>query len=112
MLVDILCSVLSGTHTVPEMDKELSARGKSSHFFGALNIASFMPVDEFKVRMDAMIKAHHDLPKAEGVDRIYLAGEVEMEKENSRRSGGIPLHPAVIESLEALAQELDIEYNL
>ena len=112
VLVDILCSVLSGTETVPEMDKELSARGRSSHFFGALNIASFMPVDEFKSRMDAMIKAHHDLPKVEGVDRICLAGEVEKETENKRRREGIPLHPAVIKSLQELAGELDIEYNL
>ena len=112
VLVDILCSVLSGTETVPEMDKELSARGRSSHFFGALNIVSFMPVDEFKSRMDAMIKAHHDLPKAEGVDRIYLAGEVEHETENYRRSEGIPIHPTVIKSLQELAGELNIEYDL
>jgi L-2-hydroxycarboxylate dehydrogenase (NAD+) len=112
LLVDILCSVLSGTETVPEMDKELSARGKSSHFFGALNIAGFMPVDEFKSRMDTMIKTHHDLPRARGIDRIRLAGEVEKETENRRRTEGIPLHPTVIESLRGLAEELDIEYNL
>jgi len=112
VLVDILCSVLSGTETVPEMDKELSARGRSSHFFGALNIATFMPVDEFKSRMDAMIQAHHDLPRAEGVERICLAGEVEKETEDRRHTGGIPLHPAVIKSLQELAEELDIEYNL
>jgi len=112
VLVDILCSVLSGTPTVPEMDNELGAGVRSSHFFGALDIGSFMPLDEFKQRMDAMIKAHHDLPKAAGVERIRLAGETGRETEQKRRREGIPLHPSVVESLRGLADELDIECDL
>jgi L-2-hydroxycarboxylate dehydrogenase (NAD+) len=112
VLVDILCSVLSGDLSVPEMDKVASARGRSSHFFGAINIASFMPVPRFKERMDAMIRAHHNLPKAPGVDKIRLAGEIEWETETERRKNGIPLHDSVFSSLEALAGELGIEFNL
>ena len=82
-----------------------------AHFFGALRIDGFMPADEFKKGMDAMIKAHHELPKAPGVDRIYLSGEIEQEIEEQRRQG-IPLHPSVVASLQELAKELDIEYNL
>jgi L-2-hydroxycarboxylate dehydrogenase (NAD+) len=112
VLVDILCSVLSGDLSVPEMDRVASARGQSSHFFGAINIASFMPVPHFKERMDAMIRAHHNLPKAPGVEKIRLAGEIEWETEMERRQNGIPLHAAVVASLEAMARELDIEFNL
>lgn len=106
--VDILCSTLSGGLSVPEKE---SGPGTMNHFFGALRIDGFMPADEFKEGMDAMIKAHHELPKAPGVDRIYLAGEVEQEIERQRRQG-IPLHPSVVASLQELAKELDIEYNL
>ena len=112
VLVDILCSVLSGDLSVPEMDSETSARGRSSHFFGALNIASFMSIDDFKARMDTMIRAHHSLPKAPGVDKIRLAGEVEWETELERRENGIPLHPSVVDSLKKLAGELDIVFDL
>jgi LDH2 family malate/lactate/ureidoglycolate dehydrogenase len=112
VLVDILCSTLSGGFTVPEMNRELSARGKSSHFFGALRIENFMPVEKFKQRMDVMIKAHHNLPRAAGVDRICLAGEVERETERKRKSRGIPLHAAVVASLKELAEDLGIDYNL
>ncbi len=105
--VDILCSTLSGGLTVPEQ----GSKSGMAHFFGALRIDGFMPADEFKERMDAMIKAHHELPKAPGVDRIYLAGEVEQETERQRRQG-IPLHPSVLASLQELAKELDIECNL
>jgi len=106
--VDILCSILSGGLSVLEEESGSSTVG---HFFGALRIDGFMPADEFKERMDAMIKAHHKLPKAPGVDRIYLAGEVEQETEGQRRQG-IPLHPSVLASLQEIAKELDIEYNL
>jgi len=106
--VDILCSTLSGGLTVPEKE---GGPGTMNHFFGALRIDGFMPADEFKERMDAMIKAHHELPKAPGVDRIYLAGEVEQETEKQRRQG-IPLHPSVVASLQEAAKELNIEYDL
>lgn len=110
-VVDILCSTLSGGLSVPEKEQGPSTADKVNHFFGALRIDGFMPADEFKERMDAMIKAHHELPKAPGVDRIYLAGEVEQETERQRRQG-IPLHPSVLASLQKVAKELDIEYNL
>ena len=106
--VDILCSTLSGGLSVPEKESGPSTVG---HFFGALRIDGFMPADEFKEKMDAMIKAHHELPKAPGVDRIYLAGEVEQETERQRRQG-IPLHPSVVASLQEIAKELGIEYDL
>ena len=118
VVVDILCSTLSGGLSVPERESGSGidgflpgAEGKTSHFFGALRINGFMPADEFKKRMDAMIKAHHKLPRAPGVDRIYLAGEVEQETERQRRQG-IPLHPTVVASLQEVAKELGIEYNL
>ena len=110
-LVDILCSTLSGGPSIPEREGGPGNVGKANHFFGAIRIDGFMPADEFKERMDAMIKAHHELPKAPGVDRIYLAGEMEQDTEN-QRSKGIPLHPRVIASLKEVAQELGIEYNL
>ena len=110
-LVDILCSTLSGGPSIPEREGGPSSVGKANHFFGALRIGGFMPADEFKERMDAMIKAHHELPKAQGVEKIYLAGEMEQETEK-QRSKGIPLHPDVISSLKQVAAELGIEYNL
>jgi len=109
--VDILCSTLSRGLTVPEMESGPSVEGKANHFFGALRIDSFMPTDEFKKRMDDMIKAHHNLPKAPGVDKIYLSGELEHAIENKRKDG-IPLHPKVISTLKQLSEELDVEYNL
>jgi len=49
------------------------------------------------------------LPKAQGVDRITLAGEPEWEIEMKRRKEGIPLNPTVVENLKMLAKDLNID---
>ena len=109
MLVDILCSTLSGGLTSPEVPE--GERSQPTHFFGAWKIDGFMPVDEFKKRMDSMAAAYHALPTVPGVDAITLPGEME-RKTQIERSNGIPLHPSVVESLVQLAKDLDIEYDL
>ena len=110
--VDILCSILSGSVASPQMLSELKSLGRGNHFFGALRIDSFMPADEFRRAMDGMVRVYRDLPKAAGVDRIYLAGEIEQEIEKQRRINGIPLDPTIVASLQELAKELGIEYDL
>jgi len=110
--VDILCSILSGSMASPQMLSEPKSTGRCNHFFGALRIDGFMPADEFRSAIDGMVKVYRALPKAAGVDRIYLAGEVEQETEKRRRSDGIPLNSKVIQGLQELAKELGIEYDL
>ncbi len=110
VLVDILCSTLSGWPTVPELSSQPYS-GQASHFFGAISIDGFIPAEQFKINMDKMIRAHHNLPKAAGIDRIYMCGEIEQEIENKRKNG-IPLHPDIVASLKNLARELDLKYDL
>ena len=102
--VDILCRILSGALPDTQM--------AGCHFFGALKIDGFMPAEKFKKAMDGMIQEYRALPKAPGVDRIYLSGEIEQDIERKRKQDGIPLHPAIISSLKELAEELGVEYNL
>jgi L-2-hydroxycarboxylate dehydrogenase (NAD+) len=102
--VDILCSVLSGS--------EANTNTMSNHFFGALRIESFIPIEDFKKAMEQMYLSYRSLPKMAGVESITLAGEPEQEIEKRRRSEGIPLNEAVIASLQKLAGELNIEYGL
>jgi L-2-hydroxycarboxylate dehydrogenase (NAD+) len=111
VLVDILCSILSGSVSISDLLSQPNTALRANHFFGAIKVEGFMPVEEFKKGMDGMFKVYHNLPKADGVDRIYLAGEVESEIEKQRRQG-IPLDPPVITSLQELAKESGIEYDL
>jgi L-2-hydroxycarboxylate dehydrogenase (NAD+) len=116
LLVDILCGVLplagyANTiyHKTPE-GKPLPAN--VGHFFGAMRIDAFRPVDEFKATMDDIIRRLKNSAKAEGQDRIYIHGEKEFEVEDQRRKNGIPLHPKTVAMMKQIAQELGVEYDL
>lgn len=111
VLVDILCSILGGSISISELLTQPGTALRANHFFGALKIDGFMPADDFAEAMAGMVKVYHALPKAPGVERITLAGEVEHEIENERHRG-IPLDPQVIASLRELATAFGVEYDL
>jgi len=108
VLVDILCGVLSGSSASILRGATIG----SDHFFGALRIDSFLPVENFKKSMDEMIEAIESLPTLPGVKKIYVAGGYEAEIEKDRKANGIPLNSEVIQDLQELAKELGIEYDL
>ena len=114
VLVDILCGVLSGSSAgiIWVNTREEGGLGTGDHFFGALRIDSFLPVENFKKSMDEMIEAFEALPTLPGVKKIYVAGGPEAEIEKDRKANGIPLDPEVIQDLQKLAKELGIKYDL
>ena len=114
VLVDILSGVLSGSSAGilwPNI-RDNGGLGTGDHFFGALRIDSFLPVENFKKSMDEMIEAFEALPTLPGVKKICVAGGPEAEIEKDRKANGIPLNSKVIQDLQELARELGIEYDL
>jgi uncharacterized oxidoreductase len=51
-------------------------------------------------------------PKAEGQDRIYVAGEPEWECEQRRRSEGIPLAPGLASQLRDVSAKAGVPFTL
>jgi|TARA_B100001971_G_scaffold118402_1_gene109063 LDH2 family malate/lactate/ureidoglycolate dehydrogenase len=112
-MADILAGALSGaafgSFVYPSKDGKQSP-GNVGHFFGALSIEAFRPLDEFKRTMDEMIRDLKETPKVPGQERIYIHGEKEFEIEAERRRSGIPLHDQVAATLKELAQEMEVEW--
>jgi len=77
--------------------------------FIAVNIASFMPVQQFKNRMDRAIREISGTEKAPGADQIYLPGQLEWERRKNALAHGIDLPDDVVASLRALANDLDLQ---
>jgi len=111
LLVDILCGALSGAATGLDVygDEEAANVG---HFFGAIDVRAFRPLNQFKRDMDKLLRTLRDSPKAEGHDRIYVHGEKSFAMERERRAKGIPLGPKVFESLRKIAQDTAVPWNL
>ncbi len=98
VMFDVLAGVLSGGR----FGAGLGGPG-SSQFFLMLRIERFMPVVEFKARMDALIDQLHAWPPVEGSDRVYVPGEIEDALRTKRLRDGIPIEPKVLADLDALA---------
>ncbi len=113
VLVDILCGVLSGSSAGIIWSNTPGIRGNMfCHFFGALRIDSFLPVENFKKSMDEMIEAFEALPTLPGVKKIRAAGGYKAEIIKDREANGIPLRVDVAQDLQELAKELGIECDL
>ena len=107
ILVEILCGVLTGTVTA--LNQNQDPRG---HFFAAIKIDAFRPVNEFKSDMDRLINELKSTRPIEGQERVYVAGEIEFETAKRRAEKGIPLLGSVIKGLRDVGQQLDIVYDL
>ncbi len=111
VVVDILSGVLPGaTYGDLFVRSDMAERRLTNvgHFFGAIDIARFRPLDEFKAAMDDMLRALKATPPAEGQTRVWVAGEPETECEKQRLLEGIPLAPALVRQVDELARELGV----
>lgn len=97
VMIDILCGVLTGTGFL-----NLVKEGSVGHVFCVIDIAKFRGLRKFTSTMDEMIRMLKNSVKAEGEDRIFIAGEKEFEKEREYMKNGILLDKNVFESIQSL----------
>jgi len=93
MMAEILCAVLSGGAMSTELGG-IRFRGKPvrvSQMFIAIDIARFLPVNEFRARMDRLIRIMKMTPPAHGYSEVLVAGEPEWRMEEERRGSGVPV---------------------
>jgi L-2-hydroxycarboxylate dehydrogenase (NAD+) len=78
------------------------------HFFMAINIESFVPLEEFKHTTGQILRDLRNAHKAPGQPRIYTAGEKEFENEKITRRDGIPIVPNLQKEIVFLQKELNL----
>ena len=112
--VDIFSALLSGAAyanlVYPKDEAGNPLPSAIGHFFGAWRVDAFRPVDEFKAAMDDLQRRLKNAPKAEGAERIYIHGEKEFEEAARRTKEGIPLNPKVAADLQAIGEELGVDW--
>jgi ureidoglycolate dehydrogenase (NAD+) len=113
LFIETLSGILSGAAIAQHIlswsfaDAAL-ATGHGAAFI-AIDINAMMAVSEFKERVDRTIHEIRDAPRAKGVERIYLPGEMEWERREKALADGIELPEDVVSNLRALGRELKIE---
>ena len=107
LMVEILCGILSGSefgsHTIDDGAEPYRPQDVG-HLFVAIDIERFMPLEQFKARMQQMVDEIHACQPAEGVSLVYVPGEIEMETAALRQREGIPLPASVAADLATLGE--------
>ena len=78
------------------------------HFFMAINIEAFCPLEDFKVTTTKILNDLRNSHKAPGQARIFTAGEKEYEKEKLIRAQGVPIIPNLQKDLLLIKNELGL----
>jgi LDH2 family malate/lactate/ureidoglycolate dehydrogenase len=83
-------------------------RLKVGHFFLALNIQNFIPIERFKEVSGNIMRSLRSSKKAPDKDKIYTAGEKEYLNEQERKKIGIPINKSLQEDIKVMQRELGL----
>jgi LDH2 family malate/lactate/ureidoglycolate dehydrogenase len=110
MMVEILCAVLGGGAMANELGG-IRFRGKPvrvSQTFIAIDIARFMPVEEFTTRMEKLVGIMKSTAVAPGYEEVLVAGDPEWRLEAERLRDGIPVAQGNWDNLVKAAQSVGV----
>lgn len=110
VMVEILCGVLGGGAMTNEI-RGLRMHGRHSrvnHVFLAIDVARFLPLEQFYARMEKLVGQLKGSAPAVGFDEVLMAGEPERRAEEQRRSRGITIPDGAWEELQKAAARLGV----
>jgi LDH2 family malate/lactate/ureidoglycolate dehydrogenase len=112
--IDVLSGVLTGSGFLSKVHSPYKTAETSNcgHLVIAIDIAAFLPVQEFNARMEEYIAELKSVPLAKGVDEIHYPGEIEAGNDLHNRSDGLLLPDDTLADLERIAGELGLESAL
>jgi LDH2 family malate/lactate/ureidoglycolate dehydrogenase len=115
VVIGMLAGVLNGAsfgRNVVDFSKDLVTPNNSGHMVLAMRVDNFQSVQTFKGEMDRVIREIRESERMEGVDRIWLPGEIEFHRTRERLERGVPLGPALVAQLRQIATELRLPDRL
>lgn len=116
-IVDIFSALLSGANYGPWAPPFVSFLPLPAnpvgeglgHFFGAMRVDAFRPLQEFKAHMDNWIQAFRNADAA-GDQKVLIPGDQERHFEAERKKNGIPLNENVVNDLMELSEKYHIPF--
>jgi LDH2 family malate/lactate/ureidoglycolate dehydrogenase len=104
--VEIIAAALTGGPFMKELTLEKGY--KLGHFFLAINIENFLPLETFKKISGNIVRELRNSKRAPGQSRIYTAGEKEYEMEIKRHKTGIPVNSSIVQDLIVMREMLGL----
>ena len=78
----------------------------TGHFFIALDVSRFIPIDIFKREIDRQLRDLRQSKRLPGVETIRLPGEQRAQRQDDRRRNGVPILDEVMTQLDKLATDV------
>ena len=111
LMVEILSGVLSGAAVGPQVGSVLHTWDQpidAGHFFLAIDISRFMPMDDFFSRLAGLMKWIKSSPSADPDIPVRIPGEARAEHARRNAEEGLQYTPAMIRSANALVDEFHV----
>jgi ureidoglycolate dehydrogenase (NAD+) len=115
VMIETLSALLTGAGSRGEilswMQHDPSRPTLHGAAFLAINVGTMTPIEQFKQRVDGMIRDIRQSPKAKGSAGVFLPGEMEWQKRRKAMAEGVRLPPEVLESLCGLADDVGLRVD-
>jgi LDH2 family malate/lactate/ureidoglycolate dehydrogenase len=110
LVFEMLASGLAANPIVPSYHSgaKEGRRHRQNGFLLAIDVAAFLPLDEFTATIDDTVDAIKSLPPAADTTEILIPGERGRRTARDRAATGIPLGPKVWRELSGIAEKLDV----
>jgi LDH2 family malate/lactate/ureidoglycolate dehydrogenase len=113
ILISALSAALSAMpNDFKNDDSALSSGNNVGGVMQVIDISKFREIDAFKAEIDEFIENANQRPKGEGVEEIFMPGEIEFNKVNKfREAGGYEIGPGLFGQLKATAAKYGLDYD-
>jgi uncharacterized oxidoreductase len=105
LVVEILGGALTGTGCSDEVTSGLT----NGIFLSVVDIAHFVPLEEFKGRVDRLIRKIKNSPRAPGFGEILIPGEPEFREEEKRSKSGVSISDVSWKTLVDACKEYGLD---
>jgi LDH2 family malate/lactate/ureidoglycolate dehydrogenase len=109
--IELICSALTGGSFAGEISSWLGEPSKPPKIpfsMIALDIAHFSEPPVFQTTVEKWLGKIIDVPKQEGVDRVYFPGKMASERYRIRTKEGIPVEDTTLDSYKRLAEKFSV----
>ena len=108
VMVDILSGLLGGGTWSRHVKNTSERHSEVDHFFMAVDVEAFVPLDDFRRRMDEMMAELKASKRHPDFERIWVHGEKGFLTMETRKRIGVPIYNGVLEELNGIGEEVGV----
>ncbi len=112
LIIDLLCSCLAGAATGTKLGSlyDYTQPQDAGYCFAAFDIGRIVDMDLFKAQVDAMFDEIKACPRAEGVNEIFVPGEIEYNNYDRALREGVEVYDAVLEDMKKAGEHFGVAF--